>query len=88
MKTKPVAERFVQNVMLDIPPQTASERVDFGFNNAADETRLLRAYREGLVSGKILPDEINSACGDGPQLTELVQRIDPTLNVETDYDSF
>ncbi len=83
---KPVARRFYNNTMMDVWPQFAAERTDFGFRSDADQMRLFVAYRDGIRNGKISEQQLSDACCNGPALTELVQTVDPTLVVQTDWD--
>lgn len=84
MSMKPVANRFIDDLMADVMPSAAA-MVDFGLNNG-DQFPLYEAYQKGIRSGEITFAELNEALGDGPKLTALVQRINPELTVKTDYD--
>ena len=84
MSMKPVANRFIDDLMADVMPSAAA-MVDFGLNNG-DQSPLYEAYQKGIRSGTIKAAELNEALGDGPKLTSLVQRINPELTVTTDYD--
>ena len=83
---KSVVARFARNLVLDLPPQTAAEVIDFGFNYADDEQRLYAAYQRGLCSSAFSIYDLNEAVGDGPKLTALLAKVDPTIKVATDYD--
>jgi hypothetical protein len=83
---KTVVSRFIRNLMLDIPPSTAAEIVDFGFNNAHDEVRLYEVYQRAVKQEIVSVDEMNEAVGDGPMLTALLHRIDKSIVVKTDWD--
>lgn len=83
---KTVVSRFVQNLLLDLPPATAAEIVDFGFNNADDEARLYETYQQAVRQEIVSTDELNQAVGDGSMLTSLLQRIDESIVVKTDWD--
>lgn len=83
---KTVVSRFVQNLLLDLPPATAAEIVDFGFNNADDEARLYETYQQAVRREIVSTDELNQAVGDGSMLTSLLQRIDESIVVKTDWD--
>lgn len=85
---KNVVARFVNNLCMDLFPQSAAEMVDFGFNYATDKTELFRAYRTGLLSNTFTADDLNAAVGDGEMLTALVAKVSPSLKVTTDYDFF
>lgn len=83
----PVTQRFVNNLMMDLPPQTPAERVDFGLDHLCpDENLLLGVYQYGLKREKFTPAELDAACTDGKKLTALVQRVAPNLVVSTAYD--
>lgn len=83
---KTVVSRFVQNLLLDAFPSTAAELVDFGFNNSDDETALYEVYQRAVKREIVSVDELNQAVGDGPRLTALLQRIDESIVVKTDWD--
>lgn len=86
---KSVVARFVGNLFMDTFPTTPAEIVDFGFNYAeGKETELFAAYRKGLLAEHFTAYDLNEAVGDGPKLTALVNKVDPTLKVTTDYDFF
>lgn len=85
---KPVVSRFVENLMLDLFPQTSAELVDFGFDVTPRESRqkLYWCYQWAVKRGKISPNELNEAVGNGPKLTALLQRVDPNMVVKTMWD--
>jgi len=83
---KPVVSRFVQNLMLDLFPQTPAELVDFGLDTSKDRVRLYACYQWALKRGKVRPEELNEAVGNGPKLTALLQRVDPHMVVKTMWD--
>lgn len=89
------ADCFIQNLKMDQYPTISSVLLDFGLNNPSNfdeyETNqfiFYRVYQHGLKSGVITEDEIRKAVGNGPELTKLVQRIDPSIVIKTDYDEF
>lgn len=82
----PVAERFVNNLMLDLFPQTSAEIVDFGFNHAQDQQMLFAAYKHALKTGQASAEDFDKAVGDGSALTVLISATDPEMTVQTDYD--
>ena len=85
---KPVVSRFVENLMFDLFPQTPAEMTDFGFDVTPRESRqkLYWCYQYAIKRGKVSPEELNVAVGDGPKLTALLQRVDPNMVVKTMWD--
>lgn len=88
MKLKPVVSRFIENLILDLFPQTPAELVDFGFDVIPKESRqkLYWCYQYSIKRGKVTPLELDEAVGDGPKLTVLLQRVDPNMVVKTMWD--
>ncbi len=86
MNIKPVAKRFYDDLMLDSMPSSLAVLVDFGFNHAHPQKRLYEAYQKGARAGTFTLEEMSEAVGDGPALTRLIQRVDSSLEVVTDYD--
>jgi hypothetical protein len=79
---------------MDAMPSSHAIRVDFfpaPFTgkplDRALQQRYYDAYNRGIRSNRITAAELDDAVGNGPKLTVLVQRIDPTLPpIETSYD--
>ena len=82
----PVANRFVQSLILDQFPTDAAILCDFGFSNAKDPRMLFAAYQHSLKTGQSTPKDFDEAVGYGPALTVLIAATDPNMTVETDYD--
>lgn len=85
---KPVAQRFFDNLMLDVFPTTPAELVDFGFSRLEPDMRvnLYASYQNAARKGFITLKELSNACGDGPEITRLLSRLYPDIIVITDYD--
>lgn len=82
---RPVTERMIQAVMLDIWPP-ASAICDFGLHTQQHYEAIYYPIREG----EITPEQLDDALGNGPKLTALVARCgsNPHKDIvfETDYD--
>ena len=83
---KPVVSRFIENLMLDLFPQTPAELTDFGLDISKNKPQLYACYQWAVRQGKVSPEELNEAVGNGPQLTALLQRVDPNIVVKTMWD--
>ena len=83
---KPVVSRFVDNLMVDIFPQTPAEMTDFGLDISKNKSKLYFCYQWAVRRGKVTPLELNEAVGNGPKLTILLQRVDPNMVVKTMWD--
>lgn len=84
---KPVVSRFVENLMLDLFPQTPAELTDFGLDISKNKPQLYACYQWAVRRGKVTPLELDEAVGNGPKLTTLLKRVDPNIVVKTMWDN-
>jgi hypothetical protein len=67
---KPNTHQLVDCIMLDIMPGLAA-MVDFGMDSG---TEVFGALQWALKHEQCTPEELDQALGDGPMLTEIVNR--------------
>ena len=83
-----ITKRLIDGIMRDMIPNTAT-CIDFGIDNS-DPTRIFGAYQWGLKHQTFTEEELDRALGNGPALTELVNRGDnpygKDLTIQTIWD--